>query len=391
LIKADKSSPGRDKLMREAEAVRHDAPEFPTVVHELARLKISLGQNAAAGKLIDDVLTNSADALPVSARNQFLEQRAHLADGLSNFLKYSQRTPVAFYNNESGRFGSLADQLRFAKGEWNPEYAGQSKAEWDGDVEKEYKDLLPWDKRSIFAAETIDVFNWHFPLEALGAAGRDPSVPDYLQRQLLLTAWTRAVVLNRYDEALQLTPDVIKVAPEMTTLLNEFLRAKPSERAHAALFVVLKFANLSPYVATGLPSSDKSEDLDYYFETAWWCELPTTDYNDAGEEVQKKVRPPDFLSAQQLAGAATERKQLDDLGAGKSYLGTQVLEWAKAFPKDPRVPEALFIAFKANENYKYGCGGWEHNEEIQSAAETLLRQRYPANGWTAKLPDPKDR
>ncbi|HEX3086506.1 MAG TPA: hypothetical protein VHP99_18370, partial [Pyrinomonadaceae bacterium] len=239
LIRADKSSTGRDRLMREAESVGRDAADFPTVAHELARLKISLGQNEAARKLIDDVLTNSADALPISARNQFLEQRTHLSDGLSAFLKYSQREPVAFYNDATGHFGSLSDQLRFAKDQWTPEYGSQTKTEWDHDMEKEYQDILPWDKRSIFAEETIDVFNWHFPLPALAAAGRDRSVPEYLQRQLLLAAWTRAVVLNRYDEALQLTPDAIKVAPEMAPLLNEFLRARPSERAHAALFVIL--------------------------------------------------------------------------------------------------------------------------------------------------------
>lgn len=387
LIKADKSSPGRDKLMREAESVGRDAPEFPTVAHELARLKIALGQNEAARKLIDDLMANSTDALPISARNQFLEQRAHLADGLANFLKYSQRMPATFYNNLSGRFGSLSDQLRFAKGEWNPDYHSGSKEEWDIDVEKEYQDLLPWDKRSIFSEEAIDLFNWHFPLQALSAAGRDPSVPVYLQRQLLLTAWTRAVVLSRYDDALALTPDVIKVAPEMTSLLNEFLRAKPPERAPAALFIILKFPSLSPYVATGIPSLETAEDVDYYFQTAWWCELPTREYKDAGEEISKKIRRPDFLSAQQVAAAAAERKQLDELGVGKNYLGKLVLKWAKESPNDARLPEALFIAYQANENYRYACGEGEQNEEIKREAEAILRQRYAASGWTARLPN----
>jgi hypothetical protein len=389
LIKADKSSPGRERLMREAEAVGRDAAGFPTIVHELARLEISLRQTDAARKLVDDVLTNSAAALPTSAKNQFLEQRALLADGFSAFLKYSQRTPVAFFNNMNGRFGSLRDQLRFAKGEWSPEYHNQTKAEWDSDVEKEYQDLLPWDQRAIFSEESIDVLNWHFPLQALGAAGRDRSVPDYLQRQLLLAAWTRAVVLNRYDDALELTPDVTKVAPEMAPLLNEFLRARPAEREHAALFVILKFPKLSPYVATGLPSFETAEDVDYYFTTAWWCELPTSEFNDDGEEVQKKIRPPSFLSAQQVAAAAAERKQLEDLEVGKSYLGKQVLKWAKESPNDPRVPEALYIAYQANENYKYSCGEWEHNQEIQKEAEQILRQRYAGSAWTAKLPNNK--
>lgn len=391
LVKATRTSPGRDRLMREAANVRRDAPEFPTVSHELARLEIALGQTETARKLIDDVLTNAGDTLPLSARNQFIQQRQSVAQDLSDFLRYSQRKPVAFYNNETGRYGTLLEQFRFAKAAWSSEYSGESKEEYERGIEAEYKDLLPWDERAIFAEETVDIFNWHFPLQALADAAHDQAVPAYLQRQLILAAWTRAILLHRDDLAMRLTPEAIKAAPEMEQLLNEYLRAKPAERQHAALFVLLKFPNLSPFIVNGLPSFERSEDLDYYFESAWWCELPATEYNDEGNEVQKVVRKPEFLTAQQVQAAAAERKHIDEIGAGKSYLGKLALQWAKSSPQDARVPEALFIAFKANENYKYGCGGWEHNEEIQNEAETLLREKYPASAWTAKLPDMKER
>jgi hypothetical protein len=391
LIKVNKTSPGRDKLMHEAEKVRHDAPEFPSVRHELARLEIALGQTDVARKMIDDVLTNAGDILPLSAKNQFLEQRQSVARGLGDFLQYSQRKPVAFYNNEDGRYGTLLDQFRFAKAAWSPEYSGESKEDYEKGVEEEYKELLPWDERSIFAAKTVDAFNWHFSLEALAGAAHNPSVPSYLQRQLIFAAWTRAILLHRDDVAMQLAPEAIKAAPEMAPLLNEYLRAKPGERDHAALFVLIKFPNLSPFVVSGLPLFNTSEDVDYYFESAWWCELPATEYNAEGHEVQKVVSKPEFLTARQLETAAAERKQIDEVGAGKSYLGKLVLRWAKSSSQDPRVPEALFIAFKANENYKYGCGGWEHNEEIQNEAEALLREKYPGSGWTARLPKMKDR
>ena len=65
-------------------------------------------------------------------------------------------------------------------------------------------------------------------------------------------------------------------------------------------------------------------------------------------------------------------------GDGKSYLGQQVVDWAKSSPSDPRLPEALFIATKANETYKYGCDGWDHDEETRKTAEKLLRERYPS-------------
>ena len=152
-----------------------------------------------------------------------------------------------------------------------------------------------------------------------------------------------------------------------------------------ALFILLKFPSLSPYVATGLPSFDTTEDIDYYFEGSWWCKLATTDYNDKGEEVAKDVRRPDFLNAKQLETAETERKRLDDMGDGKSYLGKAVLQWARTSPHDPRIPESLFIAFKANESYKYGCGGWDHDEDLQRQVADLLIKHYPESAWTEKL------
>ena len=68
-----------------------------------------------------------------------------------------------------------------------------------------------------------------------------------------------------------------------------------------------------------------------------------------------------------------------------------MLEWAKAEPDDPRIPEALFIAFTANARYKYGCDGWDHDEETQDAVAALLRARYPSNPWTAKLSEREER
>jgi hypothetical protein len=89
---------------------------------------------------------------------------------------------------------------------------------------------------------------------------------------------------------------------------------------------------------------------------------------------------------EQLAAAQKERAALVAVGDGKSYLGKEVIQWAKLSPDDPRIAEALFIAFKANESYKYGCSGREHDEEIQQEAESILSRRYPGSFWTGKLP-----
>ena len=72
-------------------------------------------------------------------------------------------------------------------------------------------------------------------------------------------------------------------------------------------------------------------------------------------------------------------------GNAKKLIGKLVIEWAEKSPSDPRVPEALFVAAMANQSYKYGCSGWEHDADLQAEAEDLLLERYSDSPWTAKL------
>ena len=388
LIKAVKTSPDITRLMRDARTVAVDAPEFPTVAHELVRLQISLGNMDAARSLVDQIIAGSFDLLPVSARNEFLAQRTLLAKSMTEFLKFSQRQPVAFY--DYGRVGTLADLLQRSKASWDAEYSDQTKEEYETQIENTYRDLLPWDERSAFDEETADILNWHFPLEALVLAARDQALPDYLQRPLILAAWTRAILFDRHELASQINNDVLKAAPEMTSVLKPYLQARTlAEKNHAALFVLLKFPTLSPFVKSGIPDFATSDDINYYFESAWWCTLPVTEYNRKSEEVPKVVRKPNFLTARRIESAAAERDKLEAIGDAKRYLGKLVLQWAKSSPEDSRIPEALYIAFNANGSYKYGCGGWEHDDEVQRETSRLLREKYPNSPWTIRLPEPE--
>lgn len=382
LIKAESTSPQVERLMREAAKIDRGSPAFATAAHHLIRLRIALGRKAEARKMLDEIILPDAESLPVSARNQFREQRLRVSENLGEFLKFAQRQPVAFY--EEGVLGTMRDLLAVAQENWRPDYQ-ESKEEYEQHADDTYRELLLWDDRVVFDEATLDILNWHFPLTALDQAARDPAVPEYLRRRLIFAVWTRAVLLGNQEAARRIAPEVIKVAPEMQPIFMSYLNATTAEeRQHAALFVLLKFPSLSPLVAGGIPEFATAEKADYYFESSWWCQPSDTEYNNAGEEVPKIVPRPAFLTVEQLA-AQRERAALVAIGNGKSYLGKQVLRWAKLSPDDPRIPEALFIAFKANDNYKYGCGGWEYNEELQQEIGALIRERYPASPWTAKL------
>ncbi len=326
--------------------------------------------------------------LPVSAQNQFLELRMGLAVSLSEFLRFAPRRPVTFY--EEGRFASLTDLLGIEKSSWSDYYA-ESKEEYEEGVDERFRELLPWNDRLIFDENTVEVFNWHFPLTALQGAAGDPALPDYLRWRMMLAVWTRAILLKNDAVAQQAAPDVVKSVPEMASIFQTYLNARTErERRETALYILLKQPTLSPFVLGGLPVSETSEELDYYFESSWWCPPSDTEYNDEGNEVPKSIAKPGFLTAEQLRAAARERAALISIGDGKSYLGKQVIEWATTSPRDERIPEALFIAARANGQYKYGCNSWEYDRHTREELERILRENYPNSEWAVKLGPPQE-
>ena len=389
LVKADKSSPGLARLMQAAERIRRDDPAFASVAYHLIRLKAAMGQTDEARKLLDEIISWQSGVLPISAQNQFLEQRMNLARDLNEFLKAAQRKPAVFYGH--GTFGKLRDLLNVEKSFSSVDDTDEEKEVYARELEESYKPFWPWEDRFGFDYSTLDVFDWHFSLQLLAEAARSPNVPDYLQRSLVLAVWTRAILLNNDEIALRFALELAKVEPQMETAMQSYLNAKtPKERSTAALYVLLQFPKLSPYVQGGLPKFETTEDIEYYFADSWWCKPSLTDYSNEGIEVPKVVPKPSFLNDTQLETARREHDALVAIGDGKSFLGKHVLEWARSSPNDPRIPEALFIATKANKSYKYGCNSWEHDQKVMTETETLLRERYPESPWTAKLSQPEN-
>jgi hypothetical protein len=389
ISKAEKTSPRLDRLMRDAEKIDRSSPAFLTAAYNLVRLKIALGRKAEARKMLEEITSSDFESFPISARNQFLAQRMQLAESLNEFLRFAQRRVVAFYNE--GALGKMSDLVRIDKEDWNPQYHDKNKEQYEQEIDEFYAERLPWDDRVTFDETTIDILNWHFPLEVLRQAARNPELPDYLRRQLVLAIWTRAVLLENEAVAQSIAPDVIKFAPEMRSVFEQYLNANtPKEKEYAALSVLLKFPSLSPLITGGIPEFTTTEKSEYDFESSWWCTPSETEYTGDGNEVPKVVPKPGFLTVEELEQARKERAALIAIGDGKSYIGKRVLEWAQNSPKDPRIPEALFIAAKANESYKYGCGGWENDKETQAEAVSILVANYPNSPWTAKLLKPAD-
>lgn len=386
LTKSNATSRGLASLLRAAERISRDAPAFPSVAYQVVRLNVALGRKTEARKLLDEILDLPPQAMSVSAENILREQRTALAANVSEFLKFAQRRPVTFVSE--GSYGKMGHFFNIEKEYWYEGY-GETKEEFERKLADRFRELLLWDDRFAFDEETVEVFNWHFPLPVLIEAARDRAVPDYLRRRLLLTAWTRAVLLKNEKIAPEAVREVVKLAPELSSTFDAYLdAATDEERRKTALYILLRQPSLSPYVVGGLPDLSTAEGLDYYFESSWWCTPSNTVFNDDGQEVMMVVPRPAFLTPEQLAAATRERAALIAIGDGKSYLGKRVLEWARTSPADERMPEALYIAARANSQYKYGCQSWEYDHPTKEAAEKLLQEKYPRSPWTAKLEPP---
>ena len=374
-----KASPSLQRLLMKAQTVQADTPLFPTVAYNRIRLLGELGRKEDARKQLDQIIATKFDAFPLSAQNLFIAQRMHLAQNVSEFLRFAARKPVRFY--EYGTMGSISDLRVIEEGQRGDQQPDPKRTE-------QFEELWKWDERRVFDDDVVDVMNWHFPLSGLMAAAHDPALPDYLRQRVLLTVWTRAVLLKNDDVAHQAAIEIVNARMDPDAVFSEYLKAQSSvQKEEAATFALLKLPFLSPYVAAGVPELDlvRPEDgADFELTYAWWCTLPETVY-DEGKEVPRHVASPSFLSTELLAAAEKERGELRAIGGGKQYLGKKVIDWANKRPNDARLPEALFIAVMASLPYKYGCGGWEQDEEVREQATSLLKERYPNSVWTMKV------
>jgi hypothetical protein len=380
LTKADAGSNDLKRLLEEAGKIDRGAPAYPTVAYHTARIFIEQKKFAEARKLLDDIL-NSMPDLPISTRNQFLKQRMSLAETLDEFLTFAQRKPFGF--DFDGTTGTIEQFIAEQKSWYNPKYnTEQTREEYEREVEEQFKEEKQWQDRLMFDEDAVEIINQHFPLAVLLEAEKSPALPDYLRQRLATAIWMRAVLLDNEPVARKIMPEVVKFAPELVPLLAPYQAAPtPIERKRAALFLILKNPVLTPYIESGLGKTDN--EFGEFDSDDWWCKPYDSDYSESGEEVQKQLPArPSFLTKAQSDAAQAERARLKKLGDAPQFLGETILQWQKLAPTDKRVPEMLYITYKANGWTKYGCG---NNEELRNKIGSVLKTRYPKSKWTAKM------
>jgi hypothetical protein len=230
----------------------------------------------------------------------------------------------------------------------------------------------------MFDDDAVDVLNRQTPLPRLVEAAQSARLSKDLRDEVAMAAWTRSVMLGDAQNAEKLVP-----------LIPEPLRKTAGTSiGFPATLVILRSPGLRPIVEAGF-SRFRSFDVIDSFRDNWWCDHPQ--YESSGSDASpQKPEKVTYLSNDDQAHGESEYNRLMDLPSAPIFLGQRVMEYAKAHPDDPDVPEALHLTVRAT---RYACLDWgqsseqaagKENSATSKAAFQLLHTRYPKSPWTAK-------
>ncbi len=232
----------------------------------------------------------------------------------------------------------------------------------------------------MFDDDSATVFNQQMPLSALKEAAQSARVPDYLKRNLLIAAWTRAVLLGNEPVARELGANLTAVAPEFKPILQQYLdAADPTARTYAATYSLLKLPALRPFAESGYGRLAPVTEIDSYRDN-WWC-APENSAANAANSAEMSIAPT-FITDAQRAEARREFDQIAKLGDSATYLARRAVEFGTRAAADARAPEALHLAVRAT---RYGCTDCSTGR-FSKAAHDLLKKNYPANEYAKKTP-----
>jgi tetratricopeptide (TPR) repeat protein len=352
-----------NELLAEAQKVNSRSAAFASARYNAIRLLLETGKKTEARTLLDQTLKTERAHFDESALNLLTGQRMLLANSLDEFLADAARVPAALSWNDDGRELPVEDA----------EASAETKAQLG---------------KPFFDVDAAKAINEQLPLTVLKEAARSNALPVGPRRDLVQAAWLRAALLGDTKTADELTPILVSLVPELSTLLNSYLTtAPPDEKKFAAIYAWLKTPGLEPIVDAGFGRETPLTQQDSYRDN-WWC---TSYIVPATAEENREVKqftavttggPPRFLSPAEVAQAEKEWTAVRALGTAPNYIAKQVIQWANTHRNDPRVPEALHLAVRTT---RYGCTD-KDSARWSKAAFDVLHKNYPNNPWAKKTP-----
>lgn len=363
LLKAPIGSNDAAALITASQSIKSDSAAFLTLNYHAVRLQMANGESDAARKTLDAILTADKLALNKSTFNQLYSQRMLLAKNVDEFVRFAQRRAAVFAY--SGSNYELIDVAKPSEGE---DYNSKERE---------------WLQRTMFDVDATHTMNLHMPLSLLKTIALHPDLPDYLKRRVVMSVWTRAVLLNDEQTALEFAPHLTRYLPEVKDFINRYSNAtNKQDRAFEAIWLMLKNPAMRPLVESNQGRLAAFNEIDDYRDN-WWCDADFDPrfFNDEGMEITNFPAPA-FLTTAEITQAASENARIAALTGGANFLAAQTAQWAKLKPNEPRLPEALYLAVKAT---RYGCQNCATGK-ASKAAYDILTNRFKTTEWKKKTP-----
>jgi len=334
IIRADAKDPVAPDLIRAADGVSPDSPAFGTVTFHAIRLKIERGQRDEARKQLNTLLAENTRDLD-SFDNALRAERMSLATSFDDFLRWAPRRPIGYQEDYSGSPSS--------------------------------------DPSPILGPDSAAILDRATPVTKLAEAAESGRLPDWPRTQIANVAWTRAFILSDDAVANRTAAILTKTRPDWAQDLTAFQNSATEERRFAGAFLIERHSETTTVLQPEFRPTDKDDSL----RQSWWCARTNA-------ETQSEPTPAEAaISQTERNEAARQWNRVNAAGATQTFLAPIVMNWAKAHPDDPRVPESLFRLVRIT---RYGCRTVDGNGAISKAAFDLLHRRYGSTTWAKQTP-----
>jgi hypothetical protein len=362
---ASPGSPEAPELISAAARIDAASPGFEIASFYRLRLMVDSGQKAAARGELDRLLKSP---LSRSSLNLFRGLRMRTAPDLAGFLNFASRLPVLLTTDWNQGEVPAANM-------WSESPMARAAG------------------KALLDPASIKILNERTPMRLIRQAALSGAVPPYAERDFVLSAFTRALLLDDASNGLPLAAKLRAIGADPQDYLLEYKNAKdPPARRFAGIFYVLHHPESRPYLSSGLGRMGRPGRIDDYRDN-WWCpfdiavELDArTNWSEFGGGLPPRQDPDSpawseaFLTAADRRKAVEETARLASSESGPDYLIREVMRYAGAHPADPRIPEALHGALRAQ---RFGCVR-EQTAAAAEAAWKYLWRRYPKSVWARK-------
>jgi hypothetical protein len=358
-------------------AVEASSPAYYTLAWHRLRLLIGENKQEEARAELDQILDGRP--LPEGVENLMRYHRMKLARDLDEFLRFALRRGefVMYLPDPRTKLDATALPLKPTNfsGDFGPTL--------------KWRTELFQPSARYFDEDATAVGSYFMPLPMMARIAQSDRLPSNMQRDVALAVWTRAELLEDAEIANSIAPIAARYFPQYGAGWKAYQSATtPQQKKLEAALLLLRLPAASPWLVSGLGYPYMRDRIGLY-GPRWWSHEDSDDQqalnapdnatlcDDCALPLQ--LAAPAFITPQDRDRARNDVARLLKLPGPPAYLGAIILSWANAQPRDPRVPEALYLVVRAT---RYG----QKDSETSKAAYSLLHDRYRRNPWTSKTP-----